>query len=125
MAGASSSAGASRSVATEGASEASSVYYFKFEVFGRVQGVFFRKHTIEQAKSLGIDGWIRNTWRGTVEGEAEAPSADQKLKLQTWLQKTGSPSSRIERAVFEDEKEYAVGKKRFTTFKKMNTSKRP
>jgi len=43
----------------------------KFEVSGRVQGVFFRKSTKEKADELGIWGWVRNTARGTVEGEFE------------------------------------------------------
>lgn len=30
-----------------------------FEVHGRVQGVFFRKHTQKKAKELGLVGWVR------------------------------------------------------------------
>ena len=33
----------------------------EFEVFGRVQGVFFRKFTNEKALSLGLRGWVKNT----------------------------------------------------------------
>ena len=32
-----------------------------FEVFGKVQGVFFRKYTKAQAQALGVTGWCRNT----------------------------------------------------------------
>ena len=32
-----------------------------FEVFGKVQGVFFRKFTNEKANSLGLRGWVKNT----------------------------------------------------------------
>ena len=32
-----------------------------FEVFGKVQGVFFRKYTQRQAVELGVRGWIMNT----------------------------------------------------------------
>ena len=32
-----------------------------YEVFGRVQGVFFRKFTNEKANSLGLRGWVKNT----------------------------------------------------------------
>ena len=32
-----------------------------YEVFGRVQGVFFRKFTNEKANSLGLKGWVKNT----------------------------------------------------------------
>lgn len=33
----------------------------EYEVFGRVQGVFFRKFTNEKALSLGLRGWVKNT----------------------------------------------------------------
>ena len=33
----------------------------QFEVFGRVQGVFFRKFTNEKALSLELRGWVKNT----------------------------------------------------------------
>ena len=36
-------------------------------VSGRVQGVFFRAWTREQAESLGLGGWVRNRPDGTVE----------------------------------------------------------
>ena len=32
-----------------------------YEVFGRVQGVFFRKYTAKQANALKLNGWIMNT----------------------------------------------------------------
>ena len=33
----------------------------EYEVFGKVQGVFFRKFTHEKAQSLGLRGWVKNT----------------------------------------------------------------
>lgn len=44
--------------------------YFAFEIFGKVQGVYFRKYTAEKAASLGLLGFVRNTELGTVTGAA-------------------------------------------------------
>ena len=32
-----------------------------YEVFGRVQGVFFRKYTNDKANTLSLRGWVKNT----------------------------------------------------------------
>lgn len=34
---------------------------------GRVQGVWFRRWTQDQARSFGINGWVRNRRDGAVE----------------------------------------------------------
>ena len=48
-------------------------------VNGRVQGVFFRAWTKEQADGLGLAGWVRNCPDGSVEalisGDAAAVAA--------------------------------------------------
>ena len=40
-------------------------------VTGRVQGVFFRKATTQEAERLGLVGWVKNRPDGGVEIEAE------------------------------------------------------
>jgi acylphosphatase len=40
-------------------------------VQGRVQGVFFRKTTLEEAERLGLTGFVKNRPDGAVEIEAE------------------------------------------------------
>ncbi|XP_038214175.1 acylphosphatase-2-like [Zerene cesonia] len=75
-----------------------------FEVFGRVQGVFFRKYTKEQAQKLGLKGWCMNTSHGTVQGQVQGP-ADKVESMMHWLKTTGSPSSKIDKAEFRNEKE--------------------
>ena len=40
-------------------------------VTGRVQGVYFRAFTRNQARRLGLDGWVRNEYDGSVRLVAE------------------------------------------------------
>ncbi|XP_070697219.1 acylphosphatase-2-like [Pempheris klunzingeri] len=74
-----------------------------FEIFGHVQGVCFRMYTEKQGLQLGLVGWVRNTFRGTVEGQVQGP-ADMVEEMKVWLSKEGSPSSRITRASFTNQK---------------------
>ncbi len=53
-------------------------------VSGRVQGVYFRAHTREQALRLGLAGWVRNRPDGRVEVLACGP-ADAIGALKHWL----------------------------------------
>lgn len=52
-------------------------------VKGRVQGVGFRFSTVRKARSLGINGFVRNRSDGTVYIEAEG-SKSQLDKLVSW-----------------------------------------
>ena len=38
---------------------------------GRVQGVGFRAFVLENAEAIGVTGWTRNRWDGSVEVVAE------------------------------------------------------
>ncbi|XP_053316190.1 acylphosphatase-2 isoform X1 [Spea bombifrons] len=75
-----------------------------YEVFGRVQGVCFRMYTEDEARKLGVVGWVKNTRQGTVAGQVQGPE-DKVNSMKSWLSKVGSPSSRIDRVNFTDEKE--------------------
>ena len=55
-------------MATANASNLISVDY---EVYGKVQGVFFRKYTAAEAKKLKLVGWVMNTESGTVKGQMQ------------------------------------------------------
>lgn len=45
-------------------------------VHGRVQGVSFRYYTRTRARELGLTGYARNLWDGSVEVVAEGPRRD-------------------------------------------------
>lgn len=38
---------------------------------GRVQGVGFRYYSVYKAQSLGLTGWVRNCYDGSVEMEVQ------------------------------------------------------
>lgn len=44
-------------------------------VEGKVQGVWYRAWTQEQATARGLAGWVRNRRDGTVEAVFDGPSA--------------------------------------------------
>uniref|UniRef100_A0A1I8NIF5 acylphosphatase n=1 Tax=Musca domestica TaxID=7370 RepID=A0A1I8NIF5_MUSDO len=82
----------------------STILHCDFEVFGIVQGVSFRMFTEKQANKLGVRGWCMNTRDDTVKGEIQGPpEAFNQMKI--WLEKTGSPTSRIDKAIFGQIKE--------------------
>ena len=71
----------------------------RFLVSGRVQGVFFRASTREQALALGLRGVARNLADGRVEviacGDHEAIAI-----LERWLH-DGPPAARVEQVLRE------------------------
>ncbi len=64
-------------------------------VSGLVQGVWFRRHTVEWANELGLKGFARNLPDGSVEVVAEGSEAALK-KLVEKL-KLGPPAAKVEK----------------------------
>jgi len=62
-------------------------------ISGRVQGVFFRAYTHEEAQSLGLAGWVRNLRDGRVEAVFEGE--EEKIRdMLKWCHK-GPPSAHV------------------------------
>ncbi len=62
-------------------------------ISGRVQGVWFRAWTRDQAGNLGLSGWVRNCFDGSVEAVFSGPA--DKVDLMVKACWTGSPMSNV------------------------------
>ena len=69
-------------------------------VSGRVQGVSYRASTVDEARRLGVVGWVRNRNDGTVELEAEG-TPENVAALLAWC-KAGPPAARVDRVATEE-----------------------
>ena len=80
-------------------------------ISGRVQGVGFRFFTIHRAKRYGITGWVKNTYDGRVEIEAEGKTGDLRLFLEDV--RPGPASSHVSNIV---EEWHEIGFPRYRSF---------
>jgi acylphosphatase len=69
-------------------------------VTGRVQGVSYRASTIEEARRLGVTGWVRNRGDGSVELEAQGAPAQVEALL-AWCA-VGPPAARVSEVTVKD-----------------------
>ena len=69
-------------------------------VHGRVQGVFFRDSTVQEAERLDVFGWVRNRPDGAVELHAEG-AADAVEALIAFA-RTGPSRAEVDRVDVED-----------------------
>ncbi len=70
-------------------------------ISGRVQGVFFRAYTRDEAHRLGLKGWVRNLRDGRVEAVFEGESEGIEAMLK-WC-RNGSPLSRVDHVQVNEE----------------------
>jgi acylphosphatase len=79
------------------------------KVNGRVQGVYFRASTVEEARRLRLTGWVMNCPDSSVEVIAEG-EREQLEKLIRWC-RSGPPGAQVRevRAEWEAPKEEFQG----------------
>ena len=73
----------------------------RVKAHGRVQGVFFRDSTREEAQARGVTGWIRNTDDGAVEAVFEGDSDAVEALL--WFMRSGPDSADVDRLDVDEE----------------------
>lgn len=76
---------------------ASTLSTLRATVHGRVQGVFFRASTRDEADKLGLEGWVRNLVDGTVDVYAVG-NREPVERLHAWLHQgpNGASVSRVD-----------------------------
>ena len=85
--------------------------HLNIKVTGKVQGVWFRKYTKDQADVLQLNGTVQNMPDGSVYVEVESTDDSRLNRFLEWLQ-TGSPLSRVDDVV-QQQGEKCVGYKGF------------
>lgn len=69
-------------------------------ISGRVQGVFFRAATADEARSRGLSGWVRNRLDGRVEAVFEGGDGAVAAMI-SWCHQ-GPPHARVDSVVADD-----------------------
>jgi acylphosphatase len=66
----------------------------RVRITGDVQGVLFRAWTQDQAKSLGVTGWVRNATDGSVKAHVE----DEQAAVEQLIERMheGPPGARVD-----------------------------
>ena len=72
----------------------------RLTIHGRVQGVFYRGWSVEQARSLGLGGWVRNRRDGTVEMLISGDEEEVAKMIE--LCRRGPSAARVDRIDIEE-----------------------
>jgi len=75
------------------------IQHFNISVFGRVQGVGFRYHTKQIAQQLGLKGFVKNVYDGSVYIEVEG-NPEKINDFIAWCRK-GPGFSSVENVIIE------------------------
>jgi acylphosphatase len=63
-------------------------------ITGRVQGVFFRAWIRDEARAIGVSGWVRNCNDGSVEAHVEGETDGVEELID--LMREGPPGARVD-----------------------------
>ena len=63
-------------------------------IHGRVQGVWYRGWTVQEASRRGLTGWVRNRRDGSVEALFHGPT--EKVEAMVDLCRRGPPAARVD-----------------------------
>ncbi|WP_271783937.1 acylphosphatase [Aquimarina algiphila] len=74
--------------------------HYNITVTGKVQGVWYRKNTLEKAKELHITGHVKNLSNGNVYIEAEG-NHDQLTSFIAWCT-LGPEFAKVDNVSFEE-----------------------
>jgi acylphosphatase len=65
----------------------------RVRITGRVQGVWYRGWTVDQARRLGLSGWVRNRRDGSVEAVFAGP--ERAVRAMIELCRQGPPAALV------------------------------
>ena len=68
-------------------------------ISGKVQGVYYRASMVEEAQRLGVKGWVRNRFDGTVEAQLQGDSESVALLI-AWA-RLGPPAAAVSNVLVE------------------------
>lgn len=72
----------------------------RLRIRGRVQGVSYRLWTVQTARGLGLDGWVRNRLDGSVEALAVGPADTVELLIERC--RSGPTAARVDDIEIEE-----------------------
>jgi acylphosphatase len=73
----------------------------RVRIRGRVQGVWFRGWTVDQARRLGLSGWVRNRIDGSVE--AVFSGREYAVRAMIALCRQGPPAALVREVTEQEE----------------------